>query len=96
MPDAEFRFHAAKARNRSFTYNRLGRAVRRLVGGESRLKRLNLAVRDRLPSTLRESAAALLTASVPPLDEETRSFIAERIDPDLATIRPRHGLSILG
>lgn len=96
LPTDGFRFEAVGTRNRSFTYNRTGEVVRRLVGGERMLKHASMLARRSLPATWRERLARAMTDDIPPLDDATRAMIRDRLDPGLVEIKPRSGLTIVG
>ncbi|HKJ72023.1 MAG TPA: sulfotransferase domain-containing protein [Gammaproteobacteria bacterium] len=74
---------AAAARNRSYTYNRLGRLLTAAVPGRGGLKTASRAARRVLPGRVYNAAGRLFTRGIPPMDGADR----ERLE---AYFRPRN------
>lgn len=68
-------------KNQSFQYSPLGSLVRRVLGGEQRMKSLSMAAKKYAPNPLHPLLKKFVAKDVPDLSEADRLWLAELVHP---------------
>lgn len=75
--DCEFPFESDSGKNKSFQFNKAGRAMQKLLGSKENLETVNRFLKDIVPENLHDRLKSVVSKGIPPMSDSDRAFLED-------------------